>query len=127
MLLLLFRNRSTPYHLRTYLQIDTITMRATVVVLTKCILVSLVLLVANANDDYVKGTPTNSVIALSETTFQEAIQDPANPLWFLKFYAPWYVPCFPCVLYHSQSSGKGNGDVSTHFSKQQKTHVNHIM
>jgi len=81
-------------------------MRSTVVVMTKCILVSLVLLsvVANANDEkeqglqsyYVKGTPTKSVIALNETSFQEAIQDPANPLWFLKFYAPWYVPCvFP--------------------------------
>jgi hypothetical protein len=81
------------------LHIATTTMR-TAIVITKFILLSLVLLLANAKDEteqdhgglhFDKGTPTSSVIALNETTFQDAIKDPANPLWFLKFYAPWYV------------------------------------
>ncbi len=48
------------------------------------------LVVGKAKADYVHGTPVKSVIALDGTSFHAAIKDPANPFWFLKFYAPWY-------------------------------------
>ncbi len=35
------------------------------------------------------GTPHDSVQTLTGTTFDTALNDPANGLWFLKFYAPW--------------------------------------
>ena len=42
--------------------------------------------------EYQGGSPHKAVVHLDETSFEDAIKDPANPLWFLKFYAPWYVP-----------------------------------
>jgi len=35
------------------------------------------------------GKPHSTVIALTGKTFDEHINDPANGLWLLKFYAPW--------------------------------------
>lgn len=35
------------------------------------------------------GTPHGQVVTLTESNFEDAISDPANGLWFLKFYAPW--------------------------------------
>ena len=37
------------------------------------------------------GVPHSTVQVLDSSNFEEAITDPANGLWFLKFYAPWYV------------------------------------
>ena len=39
------------------------------------------------------GTPHSSVQTLTKSNFREAIQDPANGLWILKFYAPWCGHC----------------------------------
>jgi hypothetical protein len=38
---------------------------------------------------YTPGIPQSRVISLGPSTFPEAVKDIANPLWFLKFYAPW--------------------------------------
>jgi hypothetical protein len=35
------------------------------------------------------GTPADEVVALKVENYHQALQDPANSLWFLKFYAPW--------------------------------------
>jgi protein disulfide-isomerase-like protein len=39
------------------------------------------------------GQPHSTVIPLSSSNFDEHINDNANPLWLLEFYAPW---CFHC-------------------------------
>ncbi|KAL3793157.1 hypothetical protein HJC23_005659 [Cyclotella cryptica] len=39
------------------------------------------------------GKPHSTVIALTGKTFDEHINDPANGLWLLKFYAPWCGHC----------------------------------
>jgi protein disulfide-isomerase-like protein len=39
------------------------------------------------------GSPHSSVQTLTEETFPKAIQDSANSLWLLKFYAPWCGHC----------------------------------
>ena len=38
------------------------------------------------------GTIPNQPVPLGKDNFTKTIQDPKNPLWLLKFYAPWYVP-----------------------------------
>lgn len=35
------------------------------------------------------GAAHSTVIDLDGESFSQAIKDPANPLWLLKFYAPW--------------------------------------
>lgn len=47
--------------------------------------------VAIDEDDYTPGVVARRVVNLKRDSFKQAIEDPANPLWFLKFYAPWYV------------------------------------
>jgi hypothetical protein len=40
---------------------------------------------------YRPGVPTaGNVVALGASNFRAALEDPANPIWLLKFYAPWY-------------------------------------
>ena len=39
------------------------------------------------------GTPHSSVIDLTSDNFDAHLSDPANGLWFLKFYAPWCGHC----------------------------------
>ena len=39
------------------------------------------------------GTPHSTVQPLTKEHFRQAIEDPANGLWFLKFYAPWCGHC----------------------------------
>jgi len=39
------------------------------------------------------GTPHSSVQTLTKANFRQAIQDPANGLWLLKFYAEWCGHC----------------------------------
>ena len=39
------------------------------------------------------GTPHDKVIALNGSNLQSSIDDPANPLWLLKYYAPWCGHC----------------------------------
>jgi hypothetical protein len=47
-------------------------------------------LAANSmNSEYVPGEPKHTPVELSRFTFQNALEDPANSLWLLKFYAPW--------------------------------------
>mmetsp|Transcript_10543 Transcript_10543/g.25395 ORF Transcript_10543/g.25395 Transcript_10543/m.25395 type:complete len:435 (-) Transcript_10543:178-1482(-) len=43
--------------------------------------------------EYNGGTPHEKPVDLDNDSFQAAIDDPANPLWFLKFYAPWCGHC----------------------------------
>lgn len=35
------------------------------------------------------GKPHSTVITLKDNNFDEHLNDPANGLWLLKFYAPW--------------------------------------
>ena len=39
------------------------------------------------------GTPHKTVIDLTSNNFDDHLSDPANGLWFLKFYAPWCGHC----------------------------------
>jgi len=43
------------------------------------------------NTPFVEGEVPDGVVALRANNFRAAIEDPANPLWLLKFYAPWCV------------------------------------
>lgn len=36
-----------------------------------------------------KNAAAGEVQTLTSTNFQEALNDPANGIWLLKFYAPW--------------------------------------
>jgi hypothetical protein len=40
-------------------------------------------------DEYVEGTKVRKVVKLTQENFRTALADPANPVWFLKFYAYW--------------------------------------
>jgi hypothetical protein len=76
------------------------------------LLVQLTLLVhpswcSGQEDEFVPGSVVNKVVPLGHNNFKQAIEDPANPLWLLKFYAPWYVQQFLCAticLYFDASS-----------------------
>jgi hypothetical protein len=48
---------------------------------------------ASSESSYTPGNPTQGqVVALTRAGLDEALADhAANPLWLLKFYAPWYV------------------------------------
>jgi len=51
--------------------------------------------VAAADDlaEFVPGQTVKKVVKLTQTNFRTAINDPANPVWFLKFYAYWCGHC----------------------------------
>jgi len=44
---------------------------------------------APAADEYSEGQKVKKVVKLTTENFRTAINDPANPIWFLKFYAYW--------------------------------------
>ncbi len=48
---------------------------------------------AAASVEVKMGEPHSTVQALTSTTFRPALNDPANGLWLLKFYAPWCGHC----------------------------------
>lgn len=47
----------------------------------------------SAETSLVTGEPHSSVQTLTTENFDEALNDPANGLWLLKFYAPWCSHC----------------------------------
>lgn len=51
------------------------------------------LLTVGAVDVHAYGKPHTTVQTLTTHNFQRALEDPANGLWFLKFYAPWCGHC----------------------------------
>jgi thiol-disulfide isomerase/thioredoxin len=57
--------------------------------LVGCLL--LCLWTGSCSAEYSDATPHKAVVHLGGDSFDQAIKDPANPFWFLKFYAPWYV------------------------------------
>ena len=60
----------------------------------KLVSLAIVLLTTAVSIEAVKtGTPHSTVQSLTKAVFRKAIQDPANGLWLLKFYAPWCSHC----------------------------------
>lgn len=49
--------------------------------------------VAAEESSIVTGKPHEAVLTLTNANFAKAIDDPANPKWLLKFYAPWCGHC----------------------------------
>lgn len=47
----------------------------------------------SATAPYVPGTVPSTPVALTRDNFDQALRDPATPLWYLKFYAPWCGHC----------------------------------
>jgi len=43
--------------------------------------------------EYTSGTPHASVVTLGNDSIDDALKDPANSIWLLKFYAPWCGHC----------------------------------
>lgn len=43
---------------------------------------------------YQPGEIPNQPVRINKENFPFLLQDQANPLWLLKFYAPWYVRAF---------------------------------
>jgi protein disulfide-isomerase-like protein len=62
-----------------------------------CLLGALALVPANViaseSDEFVTGVAHKKPVDLTQSTFQAALEDPANPVWLLKFYAPWCGHC----------------------------------
>jgi len=54
-------------------------------------LLLLLLLSSSRAAEFEAGTAVQEVVPLTKANFKLAVQDPANPFWLLKFYAPWYV------------------------------------
>ena len=46
---------------------------------------------APVDNGFQPGVVASKVIHLRRDNFKQAVEDPANPVWLLKFYAPWYV------------------------------------
>jgi hypothetical protein len=57
---------------------------------------TLVLLLAPAVAAY--GTPHDSVMTMTTQNFSSMLEDPANGLFLIKFFAPWYVSVFDLLL-----------------------------
>jgi protein disulfide-isomerase-like protein len=53
----------------------------------------LVLLLSSWTVSAAIGAPHEAVVDLQVDTFHPSLADPANPLWLLKFYAPWCGHC----------------------------------
>lgn len=49
--------------------------------------------VSSSGVPYEHGMATQNVVVLNIENMQTALQDPANPFWLLKFYAPWCGHC----------------------------------
>ncbi|CAJ1953422.1 unnamed protein product [Cylindrotheca closterium] len=56
-------------------------------------LVAFLSLLVRCRSEYVPGKINGEVVILDTKSFPEAIKDPSNPLWLLKFYAPWCGHC----------------------------------
>ena len=50
-------------------------------------------------ESVVTGKPHKSVQTLDRTNFEDAIHDPANGLWFLKFYGTYHMSSIPPPLH----------------------------
>lgn len=55
---------------------------------------------ASGGAEFEAGTATEKVVALTKANFKLAVQDPSNPFWLLKFFAPWCVLIICCIFYY---------------------------
>ena len=62
-------------------------MMSSSLLLTTFLLISAIIISAVQAADI--GKPHSTVITLKDNNFDEHLNDPANGLWLLKFYAPW--------------------------------------
>ena len=62
--------------------------RSLLVLVPTLLLLSLPVSVVNAAASFKPGILASEVITLTAKTIDNAVQDSANPLWLLKFYAP---------------------------------------
>lgn len=67
--------------------------RSLLVLVPTLLLLSLPVSVVNAAASFKPGIVASEVITLTAKTIDNAVQDSANPLWLLKFYAPWCGHC----------------------------------
>eukprot|EP00536_Pseudo-nitzschia_multiseries_P002916 jgi/Psemu1/284062/fgenesh1_pg.41_\ len=70
---------------------------------------SLIPLVAG---EHVAGTVHETPVDLDNDSFQAAIEDSANPFWFLKFYAPWCGHCKKMAPILDTVAGKLKGKMA---------------
>lgn len=82
------------------------------IALVSRLVVVLLSLTVHAAVVFEPGTPTMHAVALIKNNFDLAINDPANPIWLLKFYAPWCGHCKKLAPVLNQISVQLKGKMS---------------
>ena len=55
------------------------------------------------------GTPHDSVVVMTTQNFSTLLEDPANGLFLIKFYAPWYVAVASLFKHFNRYNKRGWG------------------